>query len=69
MSTISVENTPDEIVATMAEITAKRARMLDVKELSIYIHNGELSHVSVGDRTYFYLRGKYYEVVEVGDLA
>lgn len=68
MSTITVRNEPDDIVAIMAEVVATRARQIGVDDVSIYVHNGELSHVTVGDRTYFHMRGEYYEVVDVRGL-
>ena len=68
MSTITVQNAPDAVIGVLAEVTARHARDLGVETVVIGIHNGELSNVAVDDRTYLYINGEWYELVEIGDL-
>lgn len=69
MSTISVKSEPDVSVAALAEACAALARVLDIDDMLVSIHGGELSHVSTDERTYLYVRGEYYEIVEVGEIG
>lgn len=69
MKTVSVKSEPDVSVAALAESCAALARVLDIRDLLVSIHGGELSNVSTDTHTYLFVNGEYYELVEVGEIG
>jgi len=65
MSTISVKSEPDVSVAALAEACATVAHAIGMDDMLISIHGGEVAHVSTNERTWLYMSGDWYELVEV----